>query len=337
MTSIWKDYAVDLGAPAVDFRVVLGVGGPVIYNGRSVAAPGATNAVAFINSICADYMAAHSLPEFGAADFVPQTLSQVFTVETFTAGQWTEADSVEFLADWSYDRAWDLSLGLSFPISRRLDGRQPLMISVLTDEESLSAVITMQDGTSFTKSLTVHRTADFNEDYNADYARDEDDAPYGVVLLDLGTIPGAAKVELLDRVYEVGGACQRYALAYVNEYGGWDSFLPAAHELLTDSYTRHTRQVVYDNSDSQARGLQNYANEIARGIRFRTDALTDAGAANMRHLLGSTCVYLYDMTEGLWYPVVITDSSCERRTFRNQGGRVSYTFNVRLAADMIRR
>lgn len=345
MQSIWKDYNVELSADGVQYRIILGTDGPEIYRGVGVQRPTDDAPLIKINNICADYMAAHSLPAFGNGElFVPQLLSEVFSVQEWDEDteEWvapTGSLPVEFLFDWSYDRDWDGTFHR--PISSRLDGRQVLLLSVATEDNSVAAKITFADGSFINRVITVRRTADFNADFNADFARSEDEPPYGVLCLNLAQyIKEPVKVEIpaLGVVLEGPGRCQRYALAYVNAYGGWDNFLPAEYETMTDGYTRHTIKTDYDNHDSTGRGLKNYANEITRTIAFRTGSLTDAGAANMHYLLGSTCVYLRDMVEGRWYPVIVTDAQCIHKTFRNQGAkRVEYTFNVQIAQDYIRR
>lgn len=340
MQSIWKDEIMTLPTGVHQFRIK-DAGGNIIYEGRAEARPGTTQAQVRINDICADYMAAHALPVFNGEAFVPQMLSEVFTFQYKSGASWSAGTDVEFLADWSYDYSYNPDLdGLSFPISLHLDGRQMLYVGLVADPDvtSVNAVIHFADGTHITKVVSIRRTADYNEDYGGDYATEDGEyKPYGVAVLNLANYTGIVRVEMLGRAYDVD-YCNRYALHYVNAYGGWDSFLPAKYELMQDTYTRHTIRTAYDNGSSENRGERNYANEVSRGIAFHTDTLTDEGAVNMQHLIGSTCVYMQDLQTGLMYPVVLTDASCAFKTFRNQGGkRVTYSFNVRLAHDMIRR
>ena len=340
MQSIWKDKVMTLPAGASQFRIK-DAGGNVIYEGKAEPRPNETQTKVRINDICADYMAAHSLPVFDGENFVPQMLAEVFTFQYKSGASWSAGTDVEFLADWSYDYTYNPEAdGLSFPISLHLDGRQMLYAGLYADPDvtSINAVLYFADGTHITKVVTIQRTADYNEDYGGDYATEEGDYhPYGVAVLNLANYSNIVRIEMLGRTYNVD-YCNRYALHYVNAYGGWDSFVPAKYELMQDTYTRHTMKAAYDNGSSENRGERNYANEIARGIAFRTDTLTDEGAVNMRHLIGSTCIYLQDLLTGLFYPALITDASCAFKTFRNNGAkRVTYSFNVRIAHDMIRR
>lgn len=308
-----------------EFRIK-DAGGSVIYEGKAQPRPSETQAKVRINDICADYMAAHSLPVFNGESFVPQMLTEVFTFQYKSGGSWSAGTDVEFLMDWSYDYTFNPSAdGLSFPISLHLDGRQMFYAGVVASPHSLgvTAMLYFTDGTHETATLPIRR-----------YAATD---PCGVAVLDLSAHPDLVRLVVFGRTYTID-YCNRYALHYVNSYGGWDTYLPAKYELMTDTYTRRTIKTEYDNGSSENRGERNYANEIARGIQFHTDTLTDEGAVNMQHLIGSTCVYLQDLLTGDIYPVVLTDASCACKSFRNQGGkRVSYTFNVRIAHDMIRR
>ena len=71
---------------------------------------------------------------------------------------------------------------------------------------------------------------------------------------------------------------------------------------------------------------------------LRKSYLTDEQSRRMSHLFGSTCVYLYDIEQGAFIPVTVTDKAHEYKTFKNQGRQlVSYVLNVRLAQNRIRR
>lgn len=145
------------------------------------------------------------------------------------------------------------------------------------------------------------------------------------------TLANGEKVTLTD-------SCDRYALLYVNAFGGWDSLLCSWNATETDNYIRHTSQHAYQNTSLSERGEDNYANEIRKTWLLNSGWLTDAEAERMHHLLGSTLVFLYDMAEGIVHPVVITNADCPYKTYRNQGRRmVSYEIQVQLARQEVRR
>lgn len=148
----------------------------------------------------------------------------------------------------------------------------------------------------------------------------------------------AIKVQGTGAMYSFADTCARYALYYVNAYGGWDTLVMDGIDEERDDLTRHEASRVYDNTDMQNRGTVNYVNEIQKSWTLRTGYLTDEQAGRMHHLLNSVQVYLYDMESGTFVPVVLDGTTTEYKTYRNQGRKlVSYEIQVRLAQDRIRR
>lgn len=148
----------------------------------------------------------------------------------------------------------------------------------------------------------------------------------------------AIEVQGTGAMYSFADTCARYALYYVNAYGGWDTLVMDGIDEERDDLTRHEASRVYVNTDMQNRGTVNYVNEIQKSWTLRTGYLTDEQAGRMHHLLNSVQVYLYEMESGNFLPVVLTGTSTEYKTYRNQGRKlVSYEIQVRLAQDRIRR
>lgn len=148
----------------------------------------------------------------------------------------------------------------------------------------------------------------------------------------------AIEVQSTGATYRFVDTCARNALYYVNAYGGWDVLLMDGLDKEQDELTRHEATRVYDNTVMQNRGTVNYVNEVQKSWTLHTGYLTDEQSGRMHHLLNSVQVYLYDMEEGAFLPVVLTGTSTEYKTYRNQGRKlVSYEIQVRLAQDRIRR
>ena len=94
----------------------------------------------------------------------------------------------------------------------------------------------------------------------------------------------------------------------------------------------------YDNRNVQNRGTQNYANEIVKSYNLVTGWLSDEEASRMHHLINSTEVYLYDIITQEMTPVVIPSTSCEYKTYKNNGCKlVNYTIKVDVAHNRVRR
>ena len=84
--------------------------------------------------------------------------------------------------------------------------------------------------------------------------------------------------------------------------------------------------------------IDNYVNEVTKGFTFHTGWLLGDQGKMMYHLINSTDVYLYDIANEQMIPVTIPTTSCEYKTFKNQGNQlVNYTIQVQIAQNRIRR
>lgn len=335
---IWKDRFVTLASPGTyaDFEIRVGsTSGPLIYSGRAYARPGESDVVARINDVCASYLAA-TLPNLGSR-FTPMQVSETFV--TCVGG--VAVDTITFVNDWSYDPARVLSAAvpLSDPINGELDPRQWLVFSILSGAASVNVTLYFADGTSAVVSVPVALSADFNDDFNGDFAQSDDPSKSGTAVLDLSPFTDIVRVSFLGQVLPVRAqGCAKYAVYYVNAFGGWDTFLLDGYDTQQDQLTRHTIQTEYDNADPDARGRKDYAIEVAPEWTLRTGILTDDESSRMHHLLNSVEVYLCDLATGDFRPVTITDTTTPRQDFRGNGRRPNqYTFTARLAQEQFRR
>ena len=311
--SIWKDYTVSFGNVA-EADYTINVGATAIYSGHAVRRPDQAQLTVRINDVCADYLT-HALPGVTAATSVAEDSAVTFTVKD-SGG--TVVDTVQFVADWSFD--YDHSpAALADPVNGRVSPSQALIVSVL--------------GTSATSFSLKYRSGSTGSVSVA-----ASGGPVQNVSLPLASYEGLESVTVGGKTYTVADACARYALLYVNAFGGWDTLLMEGRDSKADAYDRNTMVQRYDNATRSARGTVEYVNEVTRGWTLRTGWLTDAQAARMHHVLGSAHVYLYDVTAATLVPVIITDQECEYKTYRGNGGQmVNYTVRVELAQDIIRR
>ena len=337
---IWKDYFVTFGSNAYyDYEIRLGsASGPAIYAGRAYKRPGAASVVVRINDVCADWLSVNlpSLPPY--AGFTSLECAATFAVVDVT-GTATTKDTVTFYADWSYDRGFNpATMPLSDPVTGEVDPRQYLLVPVL-NASSVNATLTYRDGTTATVSIQVAKSADFNDDFNADFADTETGAGSGCAVVNLGQWTGLASVTIGGRTYKVReDTCTRYALYYVNAYGGWDTLLLDGSCKTSDALTRHTAELEYDNNDESARGLRDYAVEVARLWTLNTGLLTDEQSSRMHHALNTTNAFLCDLLTGELIPVVLTDTDHARKTFKADGRQIAqYTFNAKEAQAQVRR
>ena len=336
---IWKDYYFTINKTSAEFRLRLNnSSGAIIYTGKAFARPNASNIKIKVNDICADYIK-QSLPVWGQ-EFSPQEFSRTFMLQYLNGAVWTSAGSVEFLYDWSYDYQYLASRdGFSFPINPLVEGRQYLLMSVNTSSNSINATIRFKNGGQATQVVTIRRTADFNNDFNTDFALFEMAASTGTAVIDLSPFTDVVSVTINGSTFPVDSStCHNYALYYVNAYGGWDSLLLTGRVQEQDNYTRHNQSVEYDNTTIDGRGTRNFVNEIAKTFTLQTGWIDELGASRMHHLLGSTFVLLHDLNTGDVMPVVLTNADCPFKTHGGEGNRlINYTIEATLAQERTRR
>lgn len=315
MTPIWKDFTVVLGS-ADSIAYTIETDGVAIYSGIAVKRPGDTLTRATINNICAAYLH-QTLPTLTLQGASAAPYVKTFDVKA--SGQLIT--SVEFVMDYSYDYGLlGYAHSLADPVDGVIDYRMPLLRTNAEDSYIVHRrnVIT---GQGYNASLS---------DASGNYVRitGTQDLNFDI------TYEGTSDVTS----YSVRDTCAKYALYYVNAFGGWDALVMQGTPKRSEDIKRYNVQKSYDNSESRARGLQNYANEITPKWALKTALLTDEQSARMHHLLGSTMVYLYDIETAEVLPVVITDNSIEYKTFKNNNRqRAQYTINVQLAAERLRK
>lgn len=331
---IWKDRYIDLGTgDSVEFSVV--VDGSAIYTGKAYRKPDATSIKIRINDIVADYLG-RTRPEWSDGAFA----EDAYTLEASVQVDGVEVDSVTFCNDWSYDYGHDPERdGISAPINGKATALAPLVVSVY-DAESVRLNVTYRDGRSSFQIVSIAQLADFlATDFNVDFGIENlRQSGSGAVAFDLAKWgEDVASVEVNGATYRVQ-PCGAFVLYYVNAFGGWDTFLLEGLTKRRDSLKRYERGLMYDNSNSANRGRDNYVNEITRQVEMNTGWLTDAESLRMHHLLNSPCVYLWDVEQALPFPLVLTDTTTEYKTFKGEGRKkVAYTINADIAQDYIRR
>lgn len=339
MVPIWKDYFISYGDAYPFFRIIADAAdGPVLYSWKKALKPGASTYTFKINDICANHLM-HQDIAFSSS--VNQTrVSRIFIVQCSISGTggWVSFPSVEFQNDWSYDYDYNTERdGLQFPVSLFADGRQRILRTVLSGA-SITATLAFKDGTTLDVALTVHRSDDFNVDYNNDYSRTAESFP-GVAMLDLADYPDVASVTIGGITWNVlSSGCYRYALYYINAYGGWDTLLCRGNGMEADSWKRHDFSKAYSNREEQNRGAVDYLKEQSKRWTLRTGWLDDIGASRMHNLMGSVMVYLHDLKEDRILPVCITTTDAPYKTYMNNGAKlVSYEFEVALQQERVRR
>lgn len=332
---IWKDYYVNLGtAESAQFRIL--VGEDVIYTGKAYKKPGQSNNQIRINDICADFLE-NVFPKLVGTTFTEAEYVS-FVVQTLSGETWSTKATVQFDNDWSYDYDFNpATMGMCFPVNGHIDLRQWVVFTAY-NAKTITATIKLANGDSFDVLIPVAISCDFNADYNNDFSQSVRASQTGTAVFDLSKWGDVESVTIGNKSFKVVNTCSRYALYYVNAYGGWDSLLIEGNHSEADNLTRHMRETEYDNRNVQNRGTHNYVNEIVKTLTLHTSWLSDDESSKMHHLLNSTNVYLGELNSGRMIPVVLTDTTSEYKTYKGNGGKlVNYAINVTIAQERIRR
>lgn len=323
---------VSLGhSSPVDYRIVIPqsavIDGQVVdlsatlFSGRAWARPGTTEVVTRVNDICSGYLSS-PFPALAHLGLTEAAISETFKAQTKGAsGAWVDAgNAFTLVRDWSCDRGRTDWASLNAPINGRLTARSWLMRS-FTGQKSVSIVVTRKGGAKTTATATASDICD------------------GTAVFDLSKYTDPVSVAAGDDVYTIAdGGGARYALYYLNAYGGWDALLIEGAVKEADALTRSVQGVAYDNADPAARGEREYLCEIERRWTLVTGWMTDAQSARMRHLTESTDVYLCDLDTREFRAVLIEDTAAEVKSYKGNGGQlVNYTLTARLAQGRTRR
>jgi hypothetical protein len=304
MIPIWKDISVNLQSTAQQEAYSIEIDYATVYNGVCYSEG---ESIVRINDVVADYFTRRA-PIFDTTNDNNGESATARVRVLNSAGDVVFSDIV--VDDYSY-MAVDLNTHIPYaPIERIIDPRAPLVGTIFNDAQRIIGI----DGT--TEAVATPLGSTF--------------AKY---------IPASVtKVTIGGYEWDVAQGCAQYALYYINAFGSWEWLVLNGRPTKTSNYTRATMKQKYNNATPSARGELNWVNEEQRTIALRTGFLTDEGAKNMHHLIGSTNVYIYDLTTAEVRPVVITDTTCNEQTYFGNGAKpIQYTINVRVAQDFIRR
>ena len=339
----WNRPALVTGQESICFSVL--VDGATVFTGKAVRRPGDSyNGQPVIRidaqDIVADYLYQNA-PPVVSGQAPAHVAAEVRILWGATAEDLQddpqEASRYYIVNDWSVDRSRtyygdNVLLSLSAQIRNEYDPRMPIVLTVLCPGSA----------GYYSGSIYIARngTAVYDEQVVQDYAVNIGYDPLLTHQQAGDVITVRDNTNKLDLSYRFAEKCGRYALYYINAFGGWDALLCKGVYTERETYERQTTGVRERLTGISTTGRQkeNYLNEALRSITLRTGILTDDEASRMWHLLGSTWVYLFDMLDGNFYPVVITNSECVFKTYKNQNRKlVEYAIDIDIAQNFIRR
>lgn len=319
----------------------------LVFEGRAVQRPNDSGVIyTSVNDIVADYLNAAIDAQVVALFYNASgtehwdALALAVRIDGSADGlSWTIGTPFIFAPDWSYDAA------ISYP-----NTATPIILNApiraeLTLDSVLVPTVIYQNGepidvTAKENGVTVDTLQiAYPGSGAAAFALPDYTLTAGRVL----TFEAADGDTATGPSYTLLPSCAaRYELIYVNLYGGIDTLLVKGPVTRSEGYDRQTAGRVADasyDSDAYARTEHIYRNDIAeRWTLHLGGTFTADQAARMRHLVGSTHIWLRDIVNGVLTPITIDDADCIDKTFRNQGRqRVTYTLTAHTAQERIRR
>lgn len=327
---IWKDYiwAEETLDDFIEYH--LDDGGTTIYAGKAYKYPDSDRVEFLLNSVTENYLSnGISFPTVSSTSVMPNYLKD-FTLVTSTGNE----KPIIFFNDWSY-KDTDLTSGyfLSDPITGLIDPRQYVMASwLLPTGEGLVSRFYYKDGIQTAADVTLKSGIN-----GYTYIENITNLQLGCGDYIVIAFVVSGTISQKQIKYIIDNTGKDYVLYYVNAAGGWDSLLIEGNVKKTDEFESESyiKRVLRPSTEF---ARNKYLNTITSSWTLYTGYLNDEQASKMHNLLESTQVYLHNLKDNTITPVLITDTSCEYKTYTNQGkNKFYYTINVESSQDNYRK
>lgn len=131
--------------------------------------------------------------------------------------------------------------------------------------------------------------------------------------------------------YEIVDSCNagKYAIYYLNRYGGWDSYLIEGYVSRKDGFNRKTMLSDFDNGTVEF-GQKPYMTETTVNYEIHTGWMNDSESNILAaNLFQTTRAYLHNLETDDIIPIVINDADVLYKNHKNSGRRLlNYTINA---------
>lgn len=246
---------------------------------------------------------------------------------------WTN-DVIILTYDWSYEN--HSRAVLSNPVVNLLDYRQFFVYTIKPRTPDVQTTVNVKLEDTQIDSFQISGYTYFN------YVRDlsqltypgEFSYAYSYDFLVDGVSPIQGTYNTLTigaSKYIIADTCYRYCLYYLNQYGGWDSLLFRGKELKTNDLSRLSYKKNYVANSTDFHKVD-YLTTISEKWQLNTSFLNDLDSSKMMNLMASNKLFIQDLETGHIAPVNVTNSSCELKTYKNQGRKMA-TYNVEVSAS----
>lgn len=320
---IWKDEFYLINKATATYSLVNDRTGDVIYRGKAVKYPDKEYIEINISPLVRGYVSSSNsnFTDSGRYQMEGYALPINVMVDDEMKAQYL------YINDWSYDKNPN-NFMISDPIRNLLDSRQWFLYS-------------------YYRRIPDTSTTAANAGYIIYYYAGDTSASFHIsdssqTLLKLKLTRYNKPKRIVVGVYEernefkVIDSCYEYCLYYVNAYGGWDSLLIQGNTLKSDNITSSYYMKNFNNNTIQFEKVK-YNNVMTTNYQLYTDWFNDDEQSRLHHLLESTEVYLHNLVTDEILPVVITNNTCDWKTFSNNGKKMWYnTINVEVSQQRIR-
>lgn len=288
---IWKDVYYTGSTSTLDYYITMDEDSNAIYTGRAYIQPNHTNVKINISKICKDYLSNRITDGNSILGLIGnERLYNHNAIHVFHLYKVGVADE---LAYYIFYYNWSY---------KELTGQQQYGDYIEID------LTTPINGHLTSGMKPLYTTSNYRDDYT-EYNYYE-------------TYLRATKY--------TSGYCGEYAIYYLQRNGGWAAFLIEGGVKKTDSYEKYSYDMSFDNTKAEFEQAT-YHNQIVTDWVVTTNWLTDTQSENLAfNLIPSNQVFLHDLKANKIIPVVITDTSADYKTFKNNGRKmVNYTIRMK--------
>lgn len=138
--------------------------------------------------------------------------------------------------------------------------------------------------------------------------------------------------------YTVVSGCSRFALYYVNKYGGIDFFILSRDSYFYNRNSQFSIDTNYDINEPSSHQYKVIQNTDLVYMRAYTGELKLSESRRIDEMLLTPKCWLYDSETEVFYAAVIEQNSFEvNELHKNNRDLNNYTFDIQFAQDIIRR
>lgn len=313
---VWADteYMYKTDKQNMNISIEISGGEVEIYHGKLTKEPNSDFVAKKINSIASNYLDSN-FPMFSEGFHKMPNYYKSFTI-------YNDEDTPQvfnLINSYSNKEIDNYVTVISDPIRNILDSRQLLMCSVFLNEPD-----SIPNNTTEVEIDRANILTQLNLESKNGYT----------FVFKLAT-DDYIGVDIIN--YKVKQTCYKYCLYYCNAYGGWDSLLIQGNSVKNDEIKSQYYTKSFNNTTHEFENTK-YLNLIDTNYTLYTDWFTDEEQSKLYHLLESNHVYLHDLEEDIITPVVITNTSCEWKTFSNNGKKKFYNkIKVKSSQQKIRK